>query len=78
MICNRDFRRNPEVEFKLVRFKKSEAQLLKEQATKDKDFMGHPANAIWFCEDHYNHAITNNHLTTNAYYILHSDMNEEE
>lgn len=77
-ICKKNFRSHPEEDFQLVRFEKSEAQIEKEEWSNDKDIVGHPANKVWFCSEHHDHAVAHCHMTAPEYYIVLSEMQEEE
>jgi hypothetical protein len=76
--CRRNFRSHPELEFKLVRFKKSTAQVEREAKRKDENYVGHPANVEWFCNEHIEHAKANTSLTLQAYWVRLSNDSEEE
>ena len=76
--CRKNFRSHPELEFKLVRFKKSEAQVMTESKSKEDNIIRHPANAVWFCEDHIVHAKEHAQLTVQAYWVKLSNEREEE
>ncbi len=76
--CRKNFRTHSELEFKLVRFKKSDVQVVKEAKLKDENFVGHPANAEWFCNEHIEHAKTHSNLTLQAYWLVVSKENDSE
>ena len=48
---------------KLIYFKESETDKISNAKFKRKGFVGHPKNAVWFCEEHYKIAKEHKHLT---------------
>ncbi len=47
-ICYKRFSRGGS----LIRFKETKEDKAKNQQFKQKGFVGHPSNAVWFCEEH--------------------------
>jgi len=57
-ICNKHFSNGGY----LIRFKETEADKKSNKLLKQKGFVGHPANAIWFCEEHATFALKYSYL----------------
>ena len=68
VLCKKNFRKNPEVVFRLVRFKRTAEQEKAHQEMDKLRKIGHPDNAFWFCEDHYENARNHSHLTSIDYF----------
>ena len=47
----------------LVYFKETENDTIHNNRLREKDMIGHPTNAFWFCEQHYEFAKSLSHLT---------------
>lgn len=59
-ICDKDF---PPQEGGLIYFEEDEHDKVFNKRFEDKEIVGHPSNAFWFCEKHYPIAKNFMHLT---------------
>jgi len=73
-ICKKNFRKNSDTVFKLFRFKMTEKQEKEKMKQSLERKIGHPENAVWFCEEHYEEARKHSQLTAIEYFEYRKSM----